>query len=87
MSAKSLGAAAVEAYEDLRPKYQSLAETVRNILSHAIPEDCGIHSIQARGKDVDSFRLTQGNSLNTARALKLFSLPTTCDIARGGLGL
>lgn len=56
MSTESIAAAAVETYEDLRPKYQSLAETVRTILIHAIPEDCSVHSIEFRAKTVDSFR-------------------------------
>jgi ppGpp synthetase/RelA/SpoT-type nucleotidyltranferase len=56
MSAKSVVDGAVDTYDDLRPRYQSLAETVRNILNHAIPDGCGVHSIEARAKDVVSFR-------------------------------
>lgn len=56
MSAKSVVEAAVDVYEDARPRYQSLAESVKHILGHAIPEDCSVHSIEARAKTVESFR-------------------------------
>lgn len=56
MTNKEIVDSAVEAYEDVRPRYQSLSETVRNILLHAIPDDCCVHSIEARAKDVSSFR-------------------------------
>jgi len=77
MNAKSVVAAAVEEYEDLRPRYQSLAETVRNILTHAIPEDCGIHSIEARAKDVDSFRRKAEKPDDDDRTKPKYSDPLT----------
>lgn len=77
MNATSTIATAVEAYENLRPRYQSLAETVRNILNHAIPDGCSVHSIEARAKDVDSFRRKAGRPDEADRTELKYSDPLT----------
>lgn len=49
-------ARAIDRYRELRPIYQSYSEIVKNILTHALPKHCNLHSIDNRAKKVDSFR-------------------------------
>ncbi len=43
------------AFANVRPTYEQLAETVRNVLRMSIPASCPIHSIEFRAKGLDQF--------------------------------